>query len=150
MTVFDRSVNIMTGVDRSVKTFANKNCEITVAAAVIKMNTLTKKDVVTENETKVSEPDAREKIFRAAEELFIERGHDGVSVNDIAEKAGVAKALVFYYFESKKNLFGLKHFDFLSFLAQYLHQFLSFWGNKITKNRNLQRTCKTAGQFRIL
>jgi len=72
---------------------------------VEEMNTLTKKDVVTENETKVSEPDAREKIFRAAEELFIERGHDGVSVNDIAEKAGVAKALVFYYFESKKNLF---------------------------------------------
>jgi len=48
---------------------------------------------------------AREKILKAAEELFIERGFDGVSVNDVAVRAGFAKGLVFYYFNNKKELF---------------------------------------------
>lgn len=48
---------------------------------------------------------ARERILKAAEELFIERGFDGVSVNDVAVRAGFAKGLVFYYFNSKKELF---------------------------------------------
>ncbi|HOX28122.1 MAG TPA: TetR/AcrR family transcriptional regulator [bacterium] len=49
----------------------------------------------------------REKIFNAAELLFIEHGYDGVSINDIAVSADVAKGLVFYYFESKKKLFDM-------------------------------------------
>ena len=44
---------------------------------------------------------ARERILKAAEELFIERGFDGVSVNDVAVRAGFAKGLVFYYFNNK-------------------------------------------------
>lgn len=46
-----------------------------------------------------------ERIFDAAEELFCERGFDGVSVRDIAERAGVQKALVFYHFATKEELF---------------------------------------------
>ena len=34
---------------------------------------------------------ARERIFKSAEELFIERGFDGVSINDVAVRAEVAK-----------------------------------------------------------
>ena len=49
--------------------------------------------------------DTRERLLRAAEELFIERGFDGVSVNDVAMRADTAKALVFYYFRSKQELF---------------------------------------------
>ena len=48
---------------------------------------------------------SREKILKAAEELFIEHGFDGVSINDVAVSSGVAKSLVFYYFNSKKELF---------------------------------------------
>jgi AcrR family transcriptional regulator len=47
----------------------------------------------------------RERIFKSAEALFIERGLDGVSINDVAVHANVAKGLVFYYFENKKKLF---------------------------------------------
>jgi TetR/AcrR family transcriptional regulator len=46
-----------------------------------------------------------ERIFDAAEELFCERGFDGVSVRDIALRAGVQKALVFYHFATKEELF---------------------------------------------
>lgn len=46
-----------------------------------------------------------EKILRAADESFCREGFDAVSVRDIAERAGVNKALVFYHFESKEALF---------------------------------------------
>lgn len=48
---------------------------------------------------------ARERILEATEELFIELGFDGVSMNDVAVRAGVVKGLVFYYFGNKKDLF---------------------------------------------
>ena len=47
----------------------------------------------------------RESILEAAEELFVERGFDGVSVNDVAARAGGSKALVFYHFKNKQVLF---------------------------------------------
>ncbi len=46
-----------------------------------------------------------DKIRRAADELFCTVGYDGVSVRDVAERAGVNKALVFYHFKSKEELF---------------------------------------------
>jgi len=45
------------------------------------------------------------KILKAAVELLGELGYDGVSARDIAERAGVKKALVFYHFGSKEGLF---------------------------------------------
>lgn len=44
-------------------------------------------------------------ILTAAEELIGERGFDAVSARDVAERAGVNKALLFYYYESKEKLF---------------------------------------------
>jgi len=49
-------------------------------------------------------PDTRERIFRAAERLFAERGFDGVSVRDIVQAADVNLAAVSYYFGSKSEL----------------------------------------------
>jgi len=46
-----------------------------------------------------------EQILEAAAELLGERGYDGVSAQDIADRAGVNKALVFYYWGSKSELF---------------------------------------------
>lgn len=51
----------------------------------------------------MSERSAR--ILDAADELFAARGLSGVSIRDIAERAGVNKGLVFYYFDSKTSLF---------------------------------------------
>lgn len=45
------------------------------------------------------------RILAAAEELFSRRGFDAVSMNDIAEAAGVSKANIFHHFESKSALY---------------------------------------------
>jgi AcrR family transcriptional regulator len=43
-------------------------------------------------------------ILQAAETLFGERGYQGVSIDEIARTAGVAKGLVNYHFGNKENL----------------------------------------------
>ena len=45
------------------------------------------------------------RILQAADELLAEVNYDGVSMRDVAVAAGVNKALVFYYFNSKAELF---------------------------------------------
>lgn len=49
--------------------------------------------------------DRRGRILAAAAELMGERGFDGTSVQAIADRAGVNKALLFYYFGNKTKLF---------------------------------------------
>jgi TetR/AcrR family transcriptional regulator len=50
-------------------------------------------------------PDTVARILAAAETLFAERGFDAVSMNAIAEAAGVCKANVFHHFTSKNDLY---------------------------------------------
>ena len=47
-----------------------------------------------------------EKIFRAATEIFEEKGMTGTRMQDIADRAGINKALLHYYFRSKEKLFA--------------------------------------------
>jgi AcrR family transcriptional regulator len=47
----------------------------------------------------------REKLFAAAVELIGERGYHGTTVDDIVERAGVAKGTVYYHFAGKRELF---------------------------------------------
>lgn len=49
-------------------------------------------------------PDRRADILSSAEILFAERGYAGVSIRDIAGRAGVPVALVGYYFGRKQEL----------------------------------------------
>ena len=46
-----------------------------------------------------------EKIFEAATEVFVEKGMDGARMQDIADLAGINKALLHYYFRTKEKLF---------------------------------------------
>jgi len=46
----------------------------------------------------------RERILAAAEELFAESGFDATPTSRIAERAGVPKGLVHYYFRRKSDL----------------------------------------------
>jgi TetR/AcrR family transcriptional regulator len=52
-----------------------------------------------------SGPDATGRILAAAKDLFAETGFDAVSMNAIAERAGVCKANVFHHFKSKNALY---------------------------------------------
>ncbi len=49
--------------------------------------------------------DATERILAAAEKLFAESGFDAVSMNAVAELAGVSKANIFHHFSSKNALY---------------------------------------------
>jgi len=44
------------------------------------------------------------KIINAATELFLEKGKDGARMQEIADRAGINKALLHYYFRSKTKL----------------------------------------------
>ena len=44
-----------------------------------------------------------EKIFEAATEVFVEKGMDGARMQDIANHAGINKALLHYYFRTKDS-----------------------------------------------
>lgn len=50
-------------------------------------------------------PAGRETILAAAAELFAAKGFAGVSVREVAERAGVSKANVFHHFSSKDTLY---------------------------------------------
>jgi len=47
---------------------------------------------------------AREKILKAADELFGEVGFDAATTREIARRSGVNKALIHYHFETKEAL----------------------------------------------
>lgn len=51
------------------------------------------------------QPDSRDKILDAARIVFHRAGFDGARMQDIADGAGINKALVHYYFRSKDELF---------------------------------------------
>jgi AcrR family transcriptional regulator len=49
---------------------------------------------------------ARDRILRAAANLYARNGFRGTSIREVAEAAGVTKPLVLYHFESKEKLFS--------------------------------------------
>ena len=52
-----------------------------------------------------SQPDSRQKILAAAKEEFAHFGQAGARVDRIARSAGVNKAMLYYHFQSKDNLY---------------------------------------------
>ncbi|WP_281613261.1 TetR/AcrR family transcriptional regulator [Flammeovirga sp. SubArs3] len=49
--------------------------------------------------------DKKDKILEVAREVFQEKGKSGARMQEIADKAGVNKALLHYYFTNKEGLF---------------------------------------------
>jgi AcrR family transcriptional regulator len=50
-------------------------------------------------------PDLKLRVLEVARELFAYRPFDDVKVDEVAAGAGVAKGVVYYYFDSKRGLF---------------------------------------------
>jgi AcrR family transcriptional regulator len=59
----------------------------------------------------------RDRLFEAAVALIGERGYTGTTVDEIVERAGVAKGTVYYHFKSKAELFSALLDDGLERLA---------------------------------
>jgi AcrR family transcriptional regulator len=51
------------------------------------------------------EPERRAQILRAARSVFIEKGYLASRVEDVAKRAALSKGAVYFYFESKRDLF---------------------------------------------
>jgi len=49
--------------------------------------------------------DTEKKIIEAANKIFLEQGKDGARMEEIAQEAGLNKALLHYYFRSKEKLY---------------------------------------------
>jgi len=70
----------------------------------------------------------QQKIFAAAEAVFAEKGFDGARVDEIAKRAGVNKAMLYYYFQSKEQLLRAlteKHFKEMSLEKQQFAESIS-------------------------
>jgi TetR/AcrR family transcriptional regulator len=49
--------------------------------------------------------ETRRAILRAAEQVFAERGYAGARMDDVAEKVGIKRASMVYYFRDKRSLY---------------------------------------------
>ena len=57
--------------------------------------------------TKKKDEAASEKILEAARKVFLTKGLDGARMQDIADEAGMNKALLHYYYSNKEKLFEM-------------------------------------------
>jgi AcrR family transcriptional regulator len=55
--------------------------------------------------TQVAKTTRKEEIIRVAANLFSQKSYHDVTMDQIAEKVGVAKGTIYLYFESKENLY---------------------------------------------
>lgn len=53
----------------------------------------------------IKKDNTEEKILHAAQNVFIQKGMDGARMQEIADEAGINKALLHYYFRTKEKLF---------------------------------------------
>ncbi len=56
--------------------------------------------------SELKKDNTEEKILHAAQKVFIQKGMDGSRMQEIADEAGINKALLHYYFRTKEKLFG--------------------------------------------
>lgn len=69
------------------------------------------------NKKTTENQDAEALILQAAREVFVHKGYDGARMQEIADEAGINKALLHYYFRSKEKLFD----------KIFLEAFNNFW-----------------------
>ena len=68
---------------------------------------------------------SKERILKNALEEFAEFGFGGARVDRIANKAEINKAMIFYYFKSKENLYKTLLYQSLSVLISRIQEVLS-------------------------
>lgn len=76
----------------------------------------------------------RDRILQVALELFTERGYDGTSLREIAEKLDVTKAALYYHFKSKEALLIALVIDWRGQVTELVR-----WGHEQPFSTELQR-----------
>jgi AcrR family transcriptional regulator len=67
-------------------------------------------------------PSTRERILNVALDLFTEKGFDGSSLREVAERLGVTKAAIYYHFASKDDILMALHLRLHEFGKDALSQ----------------------------
>jgi TetR/AcrR family transcriptional regulator len=102
---------------------------------------------------KNQDPGKREQILLAAEQVLAEKGFKGATIREVAQEAGIASSLIFYYFKNKMALYEAvfqSFFDQLEDLVQQnlsldldrlgqLRQFLFTFTDYAKEHRNMMR-----------
>ncbi|MBK9639127.1 MAG: TetR/AcrR family transcriptional regulator [Bacteroidetes bacterium] len=76
---------------------------------------------------------SKEKILNAARRAFIRNGSSGARMQEIADEAGINKALLHYYFKNKEGLFELVFNDAFSEFIPKIHSIFSGDGSVMEK-----------------
>jgi AcrR family transcriptional regulator len=79
------------------------------------------------------EKQTEEKIANAAQEVFVEKGMSGARMQEIADRAGINKSLLHYYFRSKEKLFD---FVFSKIAKKIGHAVFTSMGKEETSIEN--------------
>jgi AcrR family transcriptional regulator len=91
---------------------------------------------------------AEEKILEAARQVFIAKGMSGARMQDIADAAGINKAMLHYYFRTKEKLFEKIFLDAFETLFPKLGSIIE---SKETVFRKIEMVCEEyINQLRLM
>jgi len=80
-----------------------------------------------------------DRILQAARKIFTQQGMAGARMQDIADEAGINKALLHYYFKSKDTLFEM---IFLESAAQFFPRINEIFSNELDIYRKMEIFCE--------
>lgn len=80
----------------------------------------------------------REKIIDAASELLEEKAYNNISLNDIAERAGISKGTLYYHYKTKEDLL----FDVADTYFTRQYEELEIWTDNPKKDTSFHRLFK--------
>ena len=91
---------------------------------------------------KTNKPNSAKKILDAATAEFSKKGLAGARVDKIAQKAGVNKAMIYYHFDSKENLYR-------QVLERHLNLFKDFLSRDVALEKDPEKIFVSFAKFYI-
>jgi AcrR family transcriptional regulator len=73
---------------------------------------------------RLTKEERRSRILEAAAHVFSERGYEAAAIDEIAERAGITKPVVYDHFSSKRELY-------VSLLELYTQEMFAFMGKRV-------------------
>jgi len=95
---------------------------------------------VGKRESSKAESEPRRRILDAAALVFAERGFDAAGVDEIAARAGVNKAMLYYHVGDKATLYGAVTTEFIGRIRAEIERRLAGLDDPLARLRTVQRT----------